>query len=133
MIDRRKVVNYWLKNSQEKWKTARSLMKARRYADALFFCHLTLECELKALVVRESKKHAPLIHDLADLARLAKLPLSKKQIADLDEITTFNIKARYDDYKLAFYKKATKQYAEKHLDITKQLKLWIKKSTPLKK
>jgi len=111
-MDNLKLVNYWINNSSEKWKTAQSLMQAKRYADALFFCHLTLEAKLKAAVTLKTKKHPPLIHDLTKLFFLAKLEPSSEQITSLQEITTFNIRARYDDYKLSFYKKATKKYAE---------------------
>lgn len=66
-------------------------------------------------------------HNLSSLASLAGLKLTAEQTDYLKEITTFNIKARYDDYKLSFYKKVTKEYAEKYFKITKELRVWIKK------
>jgi len=39
----------------------------------------------------------------------------------LTEISTFNIAARYDDYKFKFYKKATHEYAKKWLAVSKKL------------
>lgn len=133
MTDMKIIVEYWLKLSDEKWETAKGLMKLKRYADALFFCHLVLEAELKSLVVLETKASAPFIHDLSKLAMVAKLPLTKNQIADLDEIASFNIAGRYADYKLSFYKKATKQFAEDYFEKTKHLRTWIRKNTPPKK
>ncbi len=38
-----------------------------------------------------------------------------------NEITTFNISARYDDYKFKFYKKATREFTDKWLKIGKEL------------
>jgi len=124
-----KISNYWVKNGDEKWKTAHSLMRGKRYADALFFCHLALESQLKAAVSLKADIFPPLSHNLPQLALLAGLEMSAEQEQALKEITTFNIKARYDDYKFAFYKRATKKYAIKFFSITQELRLWIKKNT----
>jgi HEPN domain-containing protein len=133
MADMKIIVEYWLKLSDEKLETAKGLMKLKRYADALFFCHLVLEAELKSLVALETKENAPLIHHLPKLAELANLSLSEEQFSELKEITTFNIEGRYADYKLSFYKKATKQFAEEYFEKTKILRTWIRKNTPPKK
>lgn len=126
-MDTKKLYNYWIQNSEEKWKTAESLIKSKRYSDALFFCHLALEFDLKAKVVTKTKDFPPLTHNLSILASLAGLKPTAEQTNYLKEITTFNIKARYDDYKLSFYKKVTKEYAEKYFKVTKELRLWIKR------
>jgi len=44
----------------------------------------------------------------------------------LDTISTFNINARYDDYKLAFYKKCDLEYTKKWIKNIKIIRLWIK-------
>ncbi len=59
--------------------------------------------------------HAPRIHNLATLAGLTGLKFSQEQLDLLDEINTFNIEARYDDYKFKFYKKATEQITRKNI------------------
>jgi HEPN domain-containing protein len=125
-MDIDKIYLYWLKNSEEKWKTAQSLIKAKRFSDALFFCHLTLELDLKALVVLVTKNYPPMIHDLSRLALLAELEIDKKQLQQLEKINTFNLKARYDDYKFSLYKIADEEYTKKFFIITKELKLWLK-------
>ncbi len=127
------IISYWIKLSDEKWKTAEGLIKLRRYADSLFFCHLSLEALLKAAVVIKIKESAPLTHDLSKLAHISGLDFNEEQNEFLNEITTFNIKTRYDDYKYSFYKKATKSYAEKYFKIANNLRLWIKKNIHLKK
>ena|SRR3989338_2915578 len=132
-MDLSEISRYWTKNSREKGKTARSLLRSKRYADALFYCHLALEAQLKAVVVLKIREFPPLTHNLLHLAYLAGLELSSRQIEELKEITTFNIKTRYDDYKFSFYKKATKRYAQEYYNITQNLHLWIKKNIPLKK
>jgi HEPN domain-containing protein len=133
MKDIKILLKYWLKQSDEKWKTTLSLMKLKRYADALFFAHLTLELDLKGLVTAITKDQPPYIHDLPRLATLTGLDFSKEQLHDLEVITTFNIRTRYDDYRSSFHKKATKVYTEKHMEIVKNLHLWIRKNIQLKK
>jgi HEPN domain-containing protein len=128
-----KVFKYWTRLSDEKWKTAQALMKSKRYADALFFCHLRLEAILKGRVVLNTRKPVPYIHDLSKLANISGLDFNKDHVGTLDEITTFNIKGRYDNYKYNFYKKATKAYAKKYFEITKELRLWAKKNIQKKK
>lgn len=57
------------------------------------------------------------IHNLLKLTEQAAIEINSQSQDNLKEITSFNLEARYDDYKFAFYKKATKQYAEKWQDI----------------
>ncbi len=45
----------------------------------------------------------------------------------LDTITAFNMNARYDDIKLAFYKKCTPDYTEYWVTQIQNIRLWIKK------
>jgi hypothetical protein len=72
-----------------------------------------------------SKKHAPTIHNLYRLAELSKIKLPDDYIDWLDTITSFNINARYDDYKKEFYKLCTKKYTGLWIDRIKELHKWI--------
>lgn len=122
-----KQIVYWKKSAEHNWKTAIDLFKTKHYDACLFFCHLALEKILKGLAVDFTSKPAPYIHDLEKLALMARLPISKEQSEYLKTITRFNIGGRYDDEKLAFYKSCTKEYAEKYLNISNELRLWLKK------
>jgi AbiV family abortive infection protein len=104
------VVNYWLTASKEDFESAEILFKNKKYHHALFFCHLSIEKMLKAIIVKSTKTAPPLIHDLIRLAERAALDLNEAQKNDLAEITTFNIDARYDDYKLSFRKKVKNNF-----------------------
>jgi len=66
-------------------------------------------------------------HNLGRLASEAKIDLSEEQAQDFKEITSYNIEARYDDIKLSFYKKATKEYALKWVKKCRECYLWLKK------
>ena len=119
-------IRYWQEGSKKSLKMAEDLFDLGHYDWCLFFCHLTLEKILKGLVVKATGEQPFPIHDLEKLAQQAELKLKKEQTAELNEITTFNIQARYDDIKLSFYKKATKDYTEKFLNKTKEWYQWLK-------
>lgn len=132
-INTKKVIKYWLTTAEHNYGTAKFLLKGKRYPECLFFCHLMIEKALKALIVHQTKTHAPYTHKLVDLAKLAKIGLSSKEIDALTTITEFNIAARYNEVKFGFYKKCTKTYTEKYFSISEKLYLWLKKQLSLKK
>ena len=70
---------------------------------------------LKAFVVLETKEQPPKIHNLVILEKMANLNLSDDIKDYLAVLNTFNIRGRYDDYKQAFYKICTKEYAEENI------------------
>ncbi len=45
----------------------------------------------------------------------------------LDTISAFNLRARYDDYKMEFHKKCSKDFTEKWVNNIKEFREWIKK------
>jgi len=68
-----------------------------------------------------------MIHNLLRLAGKAGMEMDKKKEDFFAEVTEFNITARYEDYKLEFYKKCTKEYAYEWLEQIKTYRQWIKK------
>ena len=85
-----------------------------------------LERLLKACVVRETKNHAPFTHDLTKLANLSGIKFTEEYLDWLDTITTFNMNARYDSYKEAFYNKCTFDFTSEWVEKIKILRSWIK-------
>ena len=79
------------------------------------------------MVVKKTNKHALPIHNLKKLSLDAGLRLSLFREKELKEITAFNIEARYNGYKLSFYKKATKKFTQKWFGKTKEIFQWIEK------
>jgi HEPN domain-containing protein len=142
-MDEKSVIEYWAAASARDMETADVnaalsigiiekrradlLYKNKRYHYSLFFCHLSVEKILKAVIIKMTKKAPPLIHDLVRLAEKGKLSLGAARKNDLAELTTFNIEARYDDYKLSFYKRADKQFCDKYMKKTKRLLKWLNK------
>lgn len=68
----------------------------------------------------------PFMHDLVRLAEKGHLPLTEEQKDVLDTISTFNLRARYDDYRREFYRKCTRSFTQKWILEIKGLRVWIK-------
>lgn len=120
-MDNTEVIGYWLQSSKEDLMAAEELYRAKRYHHALFFLHLAIEKILKGIYVDKNEKSPLPIHNLTRLAEQCDIQLDENSRRELNEITTFNISARYDDYKFKFYKKATKEFAVNWLEIGKKL------------
>ena len=127
LMDTNKFIQYWIKSAEEDLKTAKSLFASKRYHHCLFFCHLFIEKILKALIVKKTKRPSPYGHNLLRLSELSDIKFSKAQLDFLDEISSFNIEARYNDYKFQFYKKATKKYTLEYFKKAKKMYLWLKR------
>lgn len=115
------LAQYWLTTAEHDYKTMLGLFRIKRYSDALFFGHLVLEKILKAFVVRQTKEQAPKTHNLIRLAELSKIDLTESQLDVLSKANQFNLRTRYPDAKLQFYKIATKEYTKKNLVPIKKL------------
>ncbi len=122
-----KVVSHWISSSENDYNTMINLFKSGDFHWALFIGHLVIEKLLKARVVKKTGQHAPFTHDLRRLAKISDLEIDNEKMKWLDAITTFNLNARYDDYKQEFYKKCTKEYTAVWINNIKSMHLWIKK------
>ncbi|MBE0647974.1 MAG: HEPN domain-containing protein [Bacteroidales bacterium] len=125
-LDYEKSINHWIESSDRDFLTMTNLLKSKDYSWSLFLGHLVIEKLLKALVVKETNEFPKPIHDLARLANKGKLKCSGEQLDMLDVITTFNISARYEDFKLEFYRRCTKDFTETWVNNIKELRQWIK-------
>ena len=121
-----KIKNHWIETSNNDFKTMNDLFKSESYHWALFVGHISVEKLLKALYVKLHEKHAPLIHNLYRLAELCETEPSDKYSDWLDTVTSFNINARYDDYRKEFYSLCTREYTELWISRIKELREWIK-------
>lgn len=125
-MNENEIIKNWSDASKQDLETAEILFENKKYHHALFFCHLSIEKYFKAIIVKATKKAPPLIHDLVRLAEKTDIKLTNKIKNELADISAFNIQARYDDYKLSFYKKANKRFTAKYLKITKEILIWLK-------
>jgi len=113
MMTRKQHVDYWLQGATENLKDMRSAIKSKRRTNAMFCGHLAVEKMLKALcAVRNipiDREHKLLV--LAkDSGYINQLSATEQQ--ELLTITSFNIEARYDDYKRRFHAVCTPHYVD---------------------
>lgn len=125
-MSREEIITYWLNSSDEDYNVMNSLFEKEHYMWTLFIGHLVLEKLLKAYYAKNVNIEVPYTHDLVKIADLANFVLTEEQSDFLDEVTTFNIKTRYPDYKDRFKKKVTREFTEAYLVKIKEVRLWLK-------
>ena len=123
-----KVVSHWLESAANDFQTMLQLYDSKSYAWALFLGHISTEKLLKALFVKRVKTHAPYTHNLLRIAEMCDFELTEEQEDIMDEITSFNINARYDDYKKEFYSRCTREFTIEWIEKIKMLQEWIRKA-----
>jgi len=104
----KKTVFYWLEGAKYDLGVANAMFKSKKYPYALFMGHLALEKLLKALVVKNTKTHAPFSHSLPYLAEKSKAKIPEDILVRLREFMEFHFEARYPNANKSFYKKCTK-------------------------
>jgi len=124
-METKDLIIYWIKTSDNDYNTMLNLFKSEDYHWGLFIGHLVIEKLLKAIYVKKVDNNPPRTHDLLRLAERVGLDTTDEQKDALDLITTFNIYARYPDYKQTFYNKCDYNFAIKNLEKIKELRTWL--------
>ena len=127
------VAQYWLDEAEEAITVLDHLFEKGDYSYALFFGHLAIEKMLKGVYAAIRKEHAPPIHNLSRLARMADIQLSSVRKEQLTLITSFNIEARYPDLKRSFWMKCTSDYATEQIKVIKDVMIWLREAMTSKK
>jgi len=103
----------------------KNLFISKDYTWALFVGHLIIEKLLKACYVKRIDINPPFFHNLLRLVQECKLTVTDEYRDWLLLVTTFNINARYPDYKQEFYKKCTRKYTGDNIIIIERLREWL--------
>ncbi|MBU1472938.1 HEPN domain-containing protein [Patescibacteria group bacterium] len=120
-------VAQWVRSAFDDLDTAVGLFDLGKYVHCLFFCHLATEKMIKAVYTKQHNDAPPILHHLAKLWKTITVPIGGPATEEvLNEMTTFNVEARYDIFKQKLYKKATKEYTERFLALTKEILAWLK-------
>jgi HEPN domain-containing protein len=114
-VNSKQLIKYWQTIAAHDYEVMLDLYKSRHYPESLFFGHTMLEKILKAHVVRVTKKQAAYTHDLVRLQEIAQLNLPPENISLLNQINDFNLRSRYPEYKLEFYKLCTAVYTKRYI------------------
>ena len=125
-FDIEKTVKYWFDGAEYDMDVAEALYDKGKYPYALFMGHLALEKLLKALIVKNTKKHAPYTHSLPLLATKTEVKISKKIMKRFARFMEFHFEARYPEEQKEFYKKCTEKFTGKKLEEVREVVSWLK-------
>ena len=129
MDEQHALIDYWLKSAESDLTVAEHLFEKGDYHYCLFFGHLVLEKTLKAIYVKNVDLKPPFKHGLPLLAQKAGVILNEEQETFLEEVSDFNIEARYPDIKFSFIKKCTQDFAKSNFNRIKDFYQWLKTLT----
>lgn len=121
-------MNFWIKSSDRDYESMKKNYEVEQYTWALFIGHLTLEKLLKAIYAKlnADNPYPPKIHNLNILAERCNIKLDDKKAKILMICNSFNISARYEDYRNEFYEKCTKDYASEQIKNIEEVRAWLK-------
>lgn len=124
-MEKETLIKYWHEASDLDFRAMNNLFLSGDYVWSLFLGHLVIAKLLKALAIKNNIKHVPKIHDLNKLAKATNIAIDDLLKDLLDVITSFNIEARYPDYKNEFYKKCDYEFAARYIKKIEELRLWL--------
>ncbi len=126
-MDINNIQQHWLQLHEDSLKTTETLYEKGQYVHAMFFLHLTIEQLIKAIHVKFACTEPPFGHNLQLLIKgIQQLTIPEDKLAIFARISTFQISARYDDYKNSFKSMCTKEFASEQLPLGKELIEWLK-------
>ena len=127
-MDNIDLINYWIESSDRDYESMKKNYETKQYTWSLFIGHLTIEKLLKALYAKVNKNnpYPPKIHNLVILAKKCNIELDDKKTTILLTCNSFNISARYEDYKNEFYKKCTEKYTSEQIKNIEEVRTWLK-------
>ena len=123
------LMEYWFKSADEDYDTMLYMKAGKKNTWCLFMGHLVIEKLLKGLYAKNNPNDAiaPKIHNLILLSQKANLEVPAEIREKIQTINTFNISARYDDYKKSFDEKCTDDYTKEQVKNIEEVLKWLKK------
>ena len=125
-MTKEELISFWIEGSDRDFVTMEHLFEMKDYHWSLYVGHLVIEKLLKAYYIKTIDSQHPFIHNLLRLAEKSNLDITEEQKKFLVRVTTFNLRAKYQDYKNNFYKLCTKEFTEKWINEIKGFRQWIK-------
>lgn len=122
------LMEYWFKSADEDYDTMLYMKDGKKNTWCLFMGHLVIEKLLKGLYAKNNPNApiAPKIHNLILLSQKANLEVPTEIREKIQTINTFNISARYDDYKRTFDEKCTDEYTFEQVKNVEEVRKWLK-------
>jgi HEPN domain-containing protein len=124
MINIDKQIEYWVEGADSALDTARILIRKKKFLHGLFFCHLTIEKIIKALVVKATNQIPTKSHNLFLLLENTGIEMTDEDAEFFGILMKYQLEGRYPDYNPQVPgKKVVKEYLKK----TSEMLSWLKK------
>ena len=122
------LMKYWFESSDSDFDTMKVLFENHKNTWCLFIGHLVIEKLLKGLYAKNNPENpiSPKIHNLILLSQKSNLEVPNEIKEKIQVINTFNISARYDDYKKTFEEKCTNEYTTLQFKNIEEVQKWLK-------
>jgi HEPN domain-containing protein len=98
MINVAKQIEYWCNTAENDIETASILIKSGKYIEGMFFCHLSIEKIVKALVVKQTENIPVRSHDLFYLSEIAKIEIAEEQSNFMQILMKYQLEGRYPEF-----------------------------------
>ncbi|HKL34532.1 MAG TPA: HEPN domain-containing protein [Tangfeifania sp.] len=123
MLNIPKQIAYWTESADDDIETAEILIEKGKFIHGLFFCHLSIEKIIKALVVKETREIPPKSHDIFYLAEKANVTIPEDSQVISQILMKYQLEGRYPEY---FPSKPQPDSAKKYLIETQKFLKWLK-------
>ena len=124
MINVAKQIDYWFITSENDIETATILITSKKYTEGMFFCHLSIEKIIKALIVKKTENIPVRSHDLFYLIGIAEIEITEEQSDFIQILMKYQLEGRYPEF---YPKKPSSDIIIDYLSKTKNLLLCFKK------
>ena len=123
------LTKFWFESADSDFETMKVLFNNKKNTWSLFIGHLVIEKMLKGLYAKSNPENpiAPKVHNLILLSQKANIEVPDELKEKIQVINTFNISARYDDYKRSFDSKCTDEYTKEQINNIMEVREWLKR------
>lgn len=127
-------IQYWQQQSVDDWETVDILLKGRKFLQALFWLHLSVEKLCKAVWINKADGNIPpRTHNLNRLMAETHIAVPQEFTILLVELNRFQLEGRYPDYVSDVSKSVNDALVEEYIDRSKPLKIWLTSLLPSRK
>lgn len=123
MFNIEKQIAYWIEGANSDLETAELLINNGKAVQGLFFCHLSIEKAIKALIVKEKHEIPPKSHNLHYLLEKSTISIDEKQLEFLSVLMIYQLEGRYPD---SYPQSPSRMLALNYYEQTKELYICLK-------
>ena len=124
-------VGHWVKGSDFNWREVEKMIADDSIIPGLFWLHLSLEKLAKALWVQDNGGNTPpFTHNIGKVLAATTLVISPAQARFVQQLNTFQLEGRYEDYRMNLRQGATTEFARHVLQEASLLRQCILNQLP---